>query len=205
MKENRILRAEALKSLEGKWGNAVVIALVYFVIAGCFSGVNQFFPGASLTSLLVTPVLGYGIAVVFLKHLRSEPIETGILFTGFNNFNIYGKILGTMLLMGLFTILWMLLLIVPGLIKSYSYAMTPYILYDDPTVGANEAIEKSMAMMDGHKAKLFLLDLSFIGWLLLSILTLGIGLLWLIPYMQTARAAFYEEVRDAAATGNEAA
>ncbi|GHT21911.1 hypothetical protein FACS189430_02820 [Bacteroidia bacterium] len=142
------------------------------------------------------PVLGYGLAVTFLKNFRREAIDAGTLFVGFRN---YFKVLGPMLLVGLYTFLWTLLFIVPGIIKAYSYAMTAYILHDDLTVGADEAIERSKAMMNGYKAKLFLLDLSFIGWGLLCVLTLGIGLLWLIPYMQTSRAAFYEEVRNSAA------
>jgi uncharacterized membrane protein len=197
MKDNQTLRAEARKSLEGKWELGVVITLVYLVIVGAISGIVRLSPSIALASLLVTPILGFGIAIAFLKSFRGESLEVGNMFVGFNN---YSKVLGTMLLTWLFTYLWTLLFIVPGIIKAYSYAMTPYILHDDPTVGANEAIERSMVMMNGHKAKLFWLDLSFIGWGLLCILTLGIGLLWLLPYMQSARAAFYEEVRNAAAS-----
>lgn len=77
--------------------------------------------------------------------------------------------------------------------------MTYYIALDNPELGANECIERSMKMMKGHKGKLFLLDLSFIGWILLALLTLGIGLLWVNPYMKTARSHFYEELKAAEA------
>jgi len=80
-------------------------------------------------------------------------------------------------------------------VKAFSYAMTPYILEEHPELSAGEAIDHSRAMMKGHKFDLFWLYLSFIGWILLSIFTLGIGLLWLAPYMQTATAAFYEDVK----------
>ena len=100
-----------------------------------------------------------------------------------------------MLLKMVYTMLWMLLLIVPGIIKSYSYAMTEYILKDDLEITENAAIEKSMQMMEGHKMELFLLDLSFIGWALLSILSCGIGFFFLEPYMITARAHFYEDLK----------
>ena len=73
--------------------------------------------------------------------------------------------------------------------------MTPYILEDNPELGAVDAIHRSRMMMRGHKFDLFWLYLSFIGWFLLSLLTLGIGFLWLVPYMETAQAAFYEEVK----------
>ena len=94
-----------------------------------------------------------------------------------------------------FTILWSLLLVIPGIIKSYSYAMTSFILKDEPEMKNNAAIEKSMAMMEGNKNKLFMLDLSFIGWAILCIFTLGIGLLFLQPYVAISRAAFYEDLK----------
>ena len=101
-----------------------------------------------------------------------------------------------MFLMGLFVNLWSLLLIVPGFIKMYAYALTPYILIDHPELSANQAINLSKKMMKGHKFDLFFLHLSFIGWGIISIFTLCIGLIWLVPYMTTAQAAFYQEVKN---------
>ena len=106
-----------------------------------------------------------------------------------------GRIFVTMLLQAVYTILWSLLLVIPGIIKSYSYAMTSFILKDEPEMKNNAAIEKSMAMMEGNKMKLFMLDLSFIGWAILCIFTLGIGLLFLQPYVAISRAAFYEDLK----------
>ena len=97
--------------------------------------------------------------------------------------------------MGVYIFAWTLLLIVPGIIKSFAYALTPFILTDKPELSANEAIELSMKMMDGHKLDLFILYLSFIGWYLLSILSLCIGMLWVMPYQYTAMVAFYEDVK----------
>lgn len=124
--------------------------------------------------------------------VRGKPIDIGKLFDGFKDF---GRVWGTLILVAIYTILWTCLLIIPGIVKSYSYALTPFILKDEPELKYNAAIEKSMRMMDGYKMKLFLLDLSFIGWMILSVLTLGIGLLFLQPYMNTARAAFYEDLK----------
>ena len=103
--------------------------------------------------------------------------------------------IGSLLLQDVYTILWSLLLVIPGIIKSYSYAMTSFILKDEPEMKNNAAIEKSMAMMEGNKMKLFMLDLSFIGWAILCIFTLGIGLLFLQPYVAISRAAFYEDLK----------
>jgi uncharacterized membrane protein len=195
LKVNSELRAEARNSLSGRWGTGVVITLIYTIIAGGIGGItgvnHTLRMLSSLFSLLVGSVLGYGLLIAFLKSFRKEDLEIGDLFLGFRT---YFAVLGTMLLMGLYIFLWSLLLIIPGIVKSYSYAMTPYLLHDHPELSAEELICKSMAMMHGRKMKLFLLDLSFIGWILLSILTLGIGLLWLLPYMYSARAAFYENI-----------
>ena len=100
-----------------------------------------------------------------------------------------------MLLMGIFVFLWTLLLIIPGIIKGFAYSLVPYILVDKPELSANEAINLSIKMMKGHKFDFFWLCLSFIGWILLAILTFGIGLFWLMPYMYTAYAAFYQDVK----------
>lgn len=100
-----------------------------------------------------------------------------------------------MLLMKILIALWTLLLVIPGIVKTYSYALTPFILEDAPQLSASEAIHRSRMMMRGHKFDLFWLQFSFIGWFFLSILTAGIGFLWLKPYYNTAAAAFYEEVK----------
>lgn len=183
------VRAAARQSLSGMWGGAVVLCLVYLLIAG---GVSFIPMVGSLISLLLIP-MGFGYATAFLDNARTKsPFAVGSLFEGFND---YGRIFGTMLLQGIYTILWTLLLVVPGIIKSYSYAMTVYILKDEPQLKYNAAIEKSMAMMDGHKWDLFCLGLSFIGWWILGIFTLGIGYLWLMPYIASATANFYLEVK----------
>ena len=102
---------------------------------------------------------------------------------------------GTLLLRGVYTFLWTLLLIVPGIVKSLSYAMTPFILKDNPKASYDKAIIYSMRLMQGHKMDLFVLYLSFIGWFILSCLTLGIGFVFLVPYCQMSLARFYEEVK----------
>ncbi len=94
----------------------------------------------------------------------------------------------------IYIFLWSLLFIIPGIIAGYSYAMTGYILAENPELSSKEAIERSKQMMEGNRFRLFCLELSFIGWSILCIFTLGIGDLWLTPYMQAALAAFYRDV-----------
>lgn len=192
MKQNSELRQQAFATLDGNWGQAAVITLVYSILSGgCSTLMQRVNPSFGIIYLLLIP-LAYGFTVLFLDMLRGMKLDFGHLFDGYKDF---GRIFGTGLLRAVYTFLWMLLLIIPGIIKSYSYSMTDYILKDYPELQYNAVIEKSMNMMSGHKMKLFLLDLSFIGWAILCCLTLGIGFLFLLPYVQTSRAAFYEELK----------
>ena len=181
LKLNSELRAQAREALRGKWPMAAVAALIYSAIAGGLSAIPVI---GGLCSLFVGLPVAYGFTIVMLGVCRGKDIDFGVLFEGFQD---YGRIFVTMLLQAVYTILWSLLLVIPGIIKSYSYAMTSFILKDEP--------EKSMAMMEGNKMKLFMLDLSFIGWAILCIFTLGIGLLFLQPYVAISRAAFYEDLK----------
>ena len=188
----------ALQSLEGKWGKAAIATLIVFIILELFGSSPSFFmdPIPSMVlqgvfSLLLLPLV-WGHFIFFLRLIRDENLDYGHLFDGFNQ---YFRIFLAELLKGIYILLWALLLIIPGLIKEYSYAMTEFILKDNPEMSGEEAICESMRLMQGHKMQLFLLDLSMIGWLILSILTLGIGLLFLLPYNYTAHAHFYEDLK----------
>lgn len=186
LKQNSELRAEARVALTDKWVMGAVTTLVF----GAVSGAASYIPVVG-TILVALPMM-YGYSIVMLSVMRGGEMNIGGLFDGFNDF---GRIVGTKLLQAIYTFLWMLLLVIPGIIKNYSYAMTDFILKDQPELANNAAIEKSMAMMDGNKMKLFLLDLSFIGWAILCLFTFGIGFLFLQPYVQSAHAAFYEDLK----------
>ena len=197
-KENSVLRREAREALEGNWLMSAVAALIYMAIAGVCSAIPMV---GWLVSIVVCLPISWGLYIMFYQLYRERKLPAlETLFIGFQDF---GRILGTMFLMQLYIFLWTLLLVVPGIIKTCSYAMTPYILREHPELSYNAAIEKSMAMMNGHKMKFFLLYLSFIGWAILCLLTLGIGYLFLIPYMNTSVAAFYEDLKANAANASE--
>lgn len=147
---------------------------------------------ASLLRLLVFNPLEVGCESFFLRNAEA-PAALDELGRGFHP---YWRSVGTLFLRGLFLFLWSLLLIVPGVIKSYSYRMVPYILADDPEIGGMEAITLSRRMMDGQKWKAFVLDLSFLGWLLLSALTLGLlGLFFVNPYRFCTNAELYRTLK----------
>lgn len=166
-------------------------------IEGVMDAYSQATSWSSLGTLLrifLYNVLSIGFMVAFLKLLREgdDRLTSNVFHISFKNY--WHKVWG-MFLMSIFLLLWFLLFIIPGIIKCFSYAMTPFILEERPDLSANEAIDHSRAMMKGRKFDLFWLYLSFIGWGFLCIFTAGIGFLWLIPYMQTALAAFYEDVK----------
>lgn len=147
----------------------------------------------SLLRLFVLNPLEVGCHA-FLKNNIEGDVTLDELKTGFSN---YMNTVLTILLRDVFLALWFCLLIIPGVIKSYSYMMVPYLLTDEPDLSPMEAIKKSCAMMKGNKWRAFVLDLSFIGWFILSMFTFGlVGLLYAEPYRRSARAAIYLELRD---------
>ena len=190
--ENLVLMQMARKSLKDKWGLAIGTFVVYMLIIGAIQTATEFFPLVGLLLLAISGPMALGIAIFSINISRNQDARLEQIFQGFNNFNTS---LGAYLLMLLFTFLWTLLLIIPGIIAVLSYSMTFYILADDNSIGAMEAIDKSKKMMDGYKWKYFCLGLRFIGWSLLCILTLGIGFLWLLPYMQVSMVKFYDDIK----------
>jgi uncharacterized membrane protein len=217
MKTNQELKNSALAALKGNWAPAVLGA-IFFTFATClitspgycanmaafdmpfFNSINpkllKIFSNSSflLNFFLLYPLsLGYSVAHKELLQNGDAAITRNTVRLAFSD---YVRNAVSILLVYLYTILWTLLFIVPGIIKGLAYSLTPFIVKDNPQLLPNEAINLSIKMMKGHKFDLFYLYLSFIGWILLAMLTLGIGLLWVIPYMQTAMAAFYLDVKN---------
>lgn len=124
-----------------------------------------------------------------LRVSRQE--DHGGLETLFACFQQFWRFLSAVLLMGLFTFLWSMLLVIPGIIAAYSYSQTIYIMLDHPELSAMEAIAASKQLMRGHKFEYFVLELSFLGWALLTGVTLGLLTIWLEPYMQVTKANYY--------------
>ena len=203
MKTNSELRQEAKSAMKGNWGMGICVFLV----------------GSLLMSLVAIPQVSYGeesplgnllygVAMIFfgypllyglyyfafLKFSRTGELKVENIFGPFNS-TYYLKTVCVALLTAIYTFLWTLLLIVPGVIKGLSYFLAPYILVDNPELNAEQAICRSMEMMKGHKMDLFLITLGYIGLGILSIFLLFIPMLWLMPYYQTVYAKFYEEIK----------
>ncbi|MFN8415487.1 MAG: DUF975 family protein [Cytophagaceae bacterium] len=185
MATNAQLKEKALESLKDKWGIAIGGTLLFGVMMAAAS----FIPFASL---IVTGPLTLGWIYFYLKISKGEEPQIDNLFEGFKKFE---NALVLYILESIFIILWMLLLIVPGIIAAISYSQAYYIMAEDPNIKPMEAIDKSKAMMDGYKWKYFGLGFHFFGWFILCLLTVGIGFLWLIPYMTTTFTNFYHDVK----------
>ena len=215
MKTNQEYKNAALAALKGNWAPFVVAMIIMmafmYVVMGPYLFVYQVSLG--MHQIVISPAFALAAVGVYIlgMPLLVMPLTLGFDYTsnrllveGDNravgnlfrdSFRNWGRKVWGMFLMNFFVSLWSLLLIIPGFIKYYAYALTPYILIDYPELSANQAINLSQKMMKGHKFDMFILHLSFIGWIFLSIFTFGIGLLWLLPYMMTAQAAFYQDVK----------
>lgn len=143
-------------------------------------------------AFLIGGVLELGYAEFLLKQHDGRETRFGDLFSQFDRF---GTGFAQNFLRGLYIALWSLLLVIPGIVKSYAYAMTPFILAENPNMSASQAIRASQELMDGHKSELFILNLTFLGWDLLAALTLNLGNLALNPYKNAAHAAFYRQIQ----------
>lgn len=191
--ENISLMRAARESLKGKWGLAILTFLIYTLFTSAMGSVDS--RGSNITFSLLNLILGgpfaLGAAIFSLSISRGKKEMLEQIFQGFNRFS---DALVAYLLIVVYVLLWTLLFIVPGIIAALSYSMTFYILADDPLIKPQDALKKSKSMMNGHKLKLFYLCLRFFLLALLCILTLGIGFLWLIPYMHVTFAKFYDDI-----------
>lgn len=181
-KSNKQLMVEARQSLKNNWNNAVGTNFIF----GLIGIIGSDF------SLIIGGPMQTGLSTFSLSIARNKKAELKQLFEGFNNF---ANSLVAYLLMTLYVVLWALLLIIPGIIAAIAYSQTFYILAEDKNISGPDALRKSKKMMDGKKGKYLGLCLRFTGWFLLSILTLGIGFLWLMPYANVSFAKFYEDVK----------
>ena len=166
------------------FGDLPKIVKTYLMIAAGGAG------ALSLVNLILGGVVQLGYAQYLLKQQDREICSIQDLFSQFDRF---GQGFLQLFLRNLYTFLWGLLFLIPGLIKSFAYAMTPFLMAEDPTLTANEAIKLSQEKMRGHKGELFCLGLSFFGWAVLAVLTGGIGDIFLNPYINAAYAAFYRD------------
>ncbi|MDM5360251.1 DUF975 family protein [Peribacillus sp. ACCC06369] len=206
------LKRKALHSLGGKWGTAVSLMLLFFLINIILplivevivsGGFSQWFMQeetpvwsdifSTVLSIALIP-LTISTTWFYLNLVREGNPDIPEVFAIYKDGRTSFKLIGASILQGIFIFLWSLLLIIPGIIKSIAYSQQFFLLKDHPEYTVLESITESRKRMKGLKWKYFLMHLSFIGWGILCMFTLGIGLLWLIPYAGTTMAAFYNEL-----------
>lgn len=146
----------------------------------------------SIARLFIGSIVGIGYAKFNLDLV--DNVTEARFATLFSYMRFWKVAIITRIVRTLYIVLWTLLFIIPGIITSYNYALTDYILAENPELTTKEALELSKKMMYGHRFRLFCLEFSFIGWAFLCVLSLGIGLIWLLPYTEAAKAAFYRDV-----------
>ena len=187
------LKAAAKSQIKGKIGILFVITLIIGLISVAASAILSLIPGGSLVvSIIITPAFSLSLIRVYLNVIKGNHPKAEDSFSGFDDFWSAFKVT---FLVGLFTFLWSLLFVIPGIIKGYSYSMSTYILAENKGKPALECINESKAMTNGHKMDLFVLGLSFIGWGFLCAITLGIASIWVIPYMQATYANAYNSLK----------
>ena len=177
----------AKEKLSGNWGPAIGAFVVFGLLIGALSTT-----GAGYIILFGSIYIGY--ATLLTRFFRNGKIDFNDLFSAFKKDFLNTLVFG--ILYSIFLTLWIMLFVIPGIVKVYSYSMAPYILADYPELSGIDAITASRKLMKGKKGRLFCLDLSFIGWIILSALTCGILTLWVGPWMDAAHTDFYESIKD---------
>ena len=190
---NRVeLKTAAKEQIRGKIGILFLITLIIGLITSVLNVIPTI---GSIASALITPVLSLSLISIYLNLIKGVTPAVNDIFSNIGEFWSAFKVY---FLVGLFTSLWSLLFVIPGIIKGISYSMAPYILAENPGKPALECINESKAMTEGHKMELFVLSLSFIGWALLCGVTFGIAYIWVGPYMQATMANAYNSLKPAA-------
>ena len=189
------MKSLAKEQIRGKIWILFASYVIVFFISGVLVSVSRprFVNIGSVLDAIIAPAFQIGIIMIFLK-LANDGVKPKVEDV-FKGFNIFGKALWLDVITSVFVFLWSLLFFVPGIIKGISYSMAPYILSENQSMTAREAINESKRIMEGHKMDAFVLGLSFIGWIFLVAITLGFAGIYVIPYIQATFVNFYNFVK----------
>ena len=185
------LKNMAKEQIKGNIGVLFVILLIALGISTVAAMIPVF--GWFASGWIAEPAFGLSLFMIYLDLTKGVKPQISRVFDGF--YDLWSSI-KVSFFVGVLTLLWSLLFIIPGIVKAYSYSMAYYILAENKGMPALEAIRRSKEMMDGHKMDLFVLSLSFIGWDLLGIVTFGIGYIWIVPYELATMTNFYNEIKN---------
>lgn len=198
----RSVRESAWNALRGNWLFACLVGFIYesisVVVRVPMDDDSLFWCSVSFLVAVFESVLSLGFFGCFLDIVRKKPLRFSRMLSGYSSVRFFLKVLWMEILASVFIFLWMLLLVIPGIVKSFSYSLSYFILLDHPEYSARGAISRSAEMMRGHKWELLKLLLSFWKWWLLAIVTCGIAMIWVFPYFMTAFAKFYDRLENEA-------
>ena len=172
--------------MKNNWIMAFVIVLIYSVISAALSTITS-----GIGILLLSSSLFIALYNCFINAYYGKGYEVSHMLQGWDK-GISNRLILS-LLKTLYIFLWSLLFFIPGIIKTYSYTLAEFISREHPEKTATECLNESRKLMNGHKMELFLLDFSFFGWMLLSVLTCGILYIWVLPYMYQTRIIFIDK------------
>lgn len=192
MKTNDELMISAKDALTGKWGIAILAYIIVILINIPIQIAAEYSQFAIIISLILGGPIALGTAIFHLKLSRNQEAKIDDIFEGFGN---VAAAIETYLIMVLIIIFSTFLFIIPGIIAAISYSMTFYIMAEDSTIKGLDALNKSKALMDGHKMQFAEIVLRIILLAFLCLLTLGIGFLFLVPYIKVLTAKFYDEIK----------
>ncbi|WP_160033925.1 DUF975 family protein [Paenibacillus sp. An7] len=205
------MKRRSLDALKGNWGKAILLTVLISIITvliptamdmqrsgGFESWVNDEAPGSLFSFVYEIVLMPFyvGVSWFYISLIRKEKAQIRNIFKIYQDGRLTLKLIWTYIVMIFFILLWTLLLIVPGIIKSISYSQTLYVLRDHPEYSATQAITESRRLMDGYKWKYVLFLLSFIGWFLLTAVTFGLAWFFVGPYFSAAQAVFYDELKE---------
>ncbi|MGL5381287.1 DUF975 family protein [Clostridium sp.] len=195
------LKRKSKDQLRGNWGKAIVATLIVTLITSLGVTVSRFFEdgsGITITTDLIAIFFGGVFTVGLSKFLLNftDGADKANISDILSGFSIYFKTLGLYLLYGLIVCIGCILLVVPGIIFSLMFYQAFFILAEDNEKGIIQCLKESANLMKENKLDFFVLQLSFIGWIIISILTLGIGYIWLQPYMSLTEANYYLELKN---------
>ncbi|MDD4689336.1 MAG: DUF975 family protein [Eubacteriales bacterium] len=179
------MKSLAKTQIKGRIG---MLFLCQFIISLIISASSTFIVG-----VLLVPSFSISTILIYLALTKNISPSVNDIWKGFN---VFGKAVWLNIITGFFVFLWSLLFMVPGIVKTFAYSMAPYILAENSDMTAREALAKSKRLTDGHKGELFVLSWSFIGWYLLIPLTLGLIMIWLVPYVNATSANFYLAMKE---------
>ncbi len=185
------MKRNALASLKGNWGTAIGAVIMVYLISVVISMIPTV---GTFLDIFTSGIFTFGLYSFFLNLVRTNNASFDKCFDGFRG--NASKSIRTYILVWIFSALWTLLFIVPGIIAAIRYSQAFYILNDNPDMTASQVVEASKTMMRGRKMEYFILCLSFSGWAILSCVTVGIGFIWLVPYIHATMTRFYEGAKD---------